>query len=134
MLPAAALRILGLSAPFAAAAAVYYLFRFLDRKASGAAKKTFAAWIKGERYAEIDLAAVVIRSFDTLYGAPPTRPCCIGAPAASICFANSGDKPESLPTLNSRAASGERDLISGRPHGVVHTPTAGRSAWPRMCT
>jgi hypothetical protein len=70
LLFANAAQYIGLRAPFAAALLVYCLFKFLDRKASGAAKEAITAWIKGERYKQIDLKAAVVEGFDNLYGTP----------------------------------------------------------------
>ncbi len=66
----ALIKILGLSAPLAAALVIYGLFRFLDRKASSAANRAIVAWMKGEKYRRLDLETVVINSFDHLYGKP----------------------------------------------------------------
>src|SRR3954470_5135597 len=44
------LYILGLTAPFAYASAVYGLFAFLERNASPAARRTLSDWIKGNPY------------------------------------------------------------------------------------
>jgi hypothetical protein len=61
-------KILGISAPLSAAIAVYFIFKFLDKKASGAATRTIAAWIGGSKYEDIDLKLAVIHSFESLYG------------------------------------------------------------------
>jgi hypothetical protein len=61
-------KILGISAPLSAATAVYFIFKFLDKKASGAATRAIAAWIVGSKYEEIDLKIAIIRSFESLYG------------------------------------------------------------------
>jgi hypothetical protein len=66
-------QLLGLSGPFAAAAAIYILFNFLDKKASDAAKQAIAAWIQGENYKRPDLRMAVISGFDHLYGTPLLR-------------------------------------------------------------
>lgn len=68
------LRLLGLGAPFVVAGAIYSLFRFLDNKASKAAKQAVASWIKGEKYKQLDLTAAIAGSFDNLYDAPLFRP------------------------------------------------------------
>jgi hypothetical protein len=60
----------GLSAPFAAAAPIYALFKFIDKKASDKANEAVTAWIKGEHYKHLDLKAAVIEGFDNLYGTP----------------------------------------------------------------
>jgi hypothetical protein len=59
---------LGLGAPFAAAAAMYLLFLFLDKKASSEATTAVAAWIQNEKYKRLDLTSAVVSSFDALYG------------------------------------------------------------------
>jgi hypothetical protein len=66
-------QLMGFGAWLGAAVSVYFLFRFLDRKASAAATRTIAAWMKGESYRRLDLTATVISSFDLLYGTPLLR-------------------------------------------------------------
>jgi hypothetical protein len=66
-------QLLGFGAPIAAALAIYALFKFLDKKASGAAKEAISAWMKGEEYKQLDLGAAVIGGFDHLYGTPLLR-------------------------------------------------------------
>jgi len=61
---------LHLTAPLVAASPIYGLFKFLDRKASQAANRAVTAWIKGERYKQIDLKRAVVEGFDHLYGTP----------------------------------------------------------------
>ena len=60
--------LLGLSAPFAAAAGVYGLFNFLDKRASDAANKAIVGWIGGKDYKRLDLGSAVISAFNHLYG------------------------------------------------------------------
>jgi len=60
----------GLGAPFVAAALMYTLFKFLDKKASGPANRAITAWIKGDRYKQLELKAAVVEGFDHLYGTP----------------------------------------------------------------
>jgi hypothetical protein len=66
-------KILGLGAPVAAAGAIYWLFSFLDKKASDEANQAVASWMKGESYRRIDLGKAVIGAFDNLYGTPLFR-------------------------------------------------------------
>src|SRR5215475_13724177 len=66
-------RYIGFGAPFVAASLIYALFKFLDKKASGAANRTITAWIKGEHYKQLDLKAAVIEGFDHLSGKPLFR-------------------------------------------------------------
>lgn len=61
-------RILGISASLSAAMAVYLIFKFLDKKASGAATRAIASWIAGSKYEEIDLKIAVTSAFTSLYG------------------------------------------------------------------
>jgi hypothetical protein len=61
-------QLLGLGGPFAAGAAIYALFNFLDKKASVAANQAIIAWMRGENYKQLDLATTVISAFDHLYG------------------------------------------------------------------
>jgi hypothetical protein len=64
-----ALRLLGLGAPFIYAAATYAIFHFLDRKASGQAKKTLGQWFT-RRYENSRVADAILEVFDRLYTAP----------------------------------------------------------------
>ena len=66
-------QLLGLGAPFAAGAAIYALFNFLDKKASVAANRAIVEWMQGENYKQLDLATAVISAFDHLYGTPLLR-------------------------------------------------------------
>jgi hypothetical protein len=43
------LKLLGFSTPFVYAAAVYGFFHYLDKKASGQAKKAISAWLQPKR-------------------------------------------------------------------------------------
>jgi hypothetical protein len=61
---------LGIGAAFTYAAATYGVFHFLDRSASGPAKRAFSQWISGERYQIPDFQAAVIGAFDHFYGSP----------------------------------------------------------------
>jgi hypothetical protein len=66
-------KLLGLGPPVVAAGAIYWLFSFLDRKASDEANQAVASWMKGERYNQIDLGKAVISAFDHIYGTPLFR-------------------------------------------------------------
>jgi hypothetical protein len=63
-------QLFGLGAPFLAAGLIYALFKFLDKKASGAANRVMTAWLKGERYKQLDLKHAIVDGFDHLYGVP----------------------------------------------------------------
>jgi hypothetical protein len=64
---------IGLGAPFTAAAGVYWLFHFLDKKAADAPRQAVASWIRGNSYKTIDLGDAFISSFDHLYSTPLFR-------------------------------------------------------------
>jgi hypothetical protein len=66
-------KLLGLGAPVAAAGAIYWLFSFLDKKASDEANNVLSSWMRGESYKKIDLGNAVLSAFDHLYSAPLFR-------------------------------------------------------------
>jgi hypothetical protein len=63
------LKLLGFTAPFAYAAAVYGLFLFLERNASPAARRTVSDWLKGETYTKEHVSNIAVYVFDRLYHA-----------------------------------------------------------------
>ena len=63
-------KLLGLTAPFAYAAAVYWLFSFLERNASLAARRTISDWLKGESYTKEHVSNIAVYVFDRLYTYP----------------------------------------------------------------
>jgi hypothetical protein len=71
---------LGFGAPLLYALAVYYFFRYLDKRASAKAKRAVASWCEGNRYQGGDAAAALTEIFDRLYTAPfgLARLCTIG--------------------------------------------------------
>jgi hypothetical protein len=64
------LQLVGLGLPYALSVGIYGIFLYLDKKASGAAKKALTGWLKNEPYARFDLQAALISAFDRIYGAP----------------------------------------------------------------
>lgn len=62
-------KLLGLGPPMIAAGAIYWLFSFLDKKASDELNQALTSWMKGANYNRIDLGEAVISAFDHLYGA-----------------------------------------------------------------
>jgi hypothetical protein len=65
-----ALKLLGLGTPFVYATATYGLFKFLDEKASGAAKKAISEWFKPLPYNKTAVGTAVVELFDRLYTSP----------------------------------------------------------------
>lgn len=65
-----AVALLKIGSPFLIASATYGFFAFLDRKASGAAKRAISNWIQGRGYEDIDVGNAIIGSFDNLYTSP----------------------------------------------------------------
>jgi len=65
-----ALELLGFSTPFIYAAATYGVLHYLDRKASGPAKRTISSWINSTYVDKEKGAAVALEIFDRIYTAP----------------------------------------------------------------
>jgi hypothetical protein len=65
-----ALKLLGFSTPFVYAAATYGLFLYLDKKASGQAKRAISGWLKPLDYDKAAVAAAMVEVFDRLYTRP----------------------------------------------------------------
>lgn len=64
------LKVLGFSTPFVYAAAVYGLFHYLDKKASGPAKQTISGWLQPKEYDKRAVANAMVEIFDHLYTRP----------------------------------------------------------------
>jgi hypothetical protein len=62
------LKLLGFTTPFVYAAAIFGLFNWLDKKASGAAKKAISDWIVRERPPTDNTPRWTIELFNWLYG------------------------------------------------------------------
>jgi hypothetical protein len=58
------LKLMGFTTPFVYAAAVYGLFHYLDKKASGAAKKAISGWLQPKEYDKAAVAAAMVEIFD----------------------------------------------------------------------
>lgn len=64
------LRLMELGRPFYYAAAVFFLFRYLDKKASWKANKAASQWIRSNDYTAADAKGVLVELFDRLYTSP----------------------------------------------------------------
>jgi hypothetical protein len=64
------LKLLGFSAPFVYAAAVYGFFHYLDQNASESAKKAISDWLQPREYHKTAVADALIEIFDRLYTRP----------------------------------------------------------------
>lgn len=67
---AEALKLLGFGTPCVYAAATYSFFHFLDKRASGAAKKALSGWIGSSAYDRTAAADAMVEMFDRLYTRP----------------------------------------------------------------
>jgi hypothetical protein len=65
-----ALKVLGLGTPFIYASATYGLFNYLDRRASGQAKKAISGWLQPKEYDKAGVADAMVEIFDRLYIRP----------------------------------------------------------------
>ena len=65
-----ALKLLGFTTPFIYAMTVYGVFHFLDRKASGQAKRAISGWFKPLSYDNAAVAAAMVEVFDRFYTQP----------------------------------------------------------------
>jgi hypothetical protein len=63
------LEALGFSTPFLYAAATYGFFHWLDKKASGAAKKAISGWLEPKQYDRTGIAAATLEMFNRIYTA-----------------------------------------------------------------
>jgi hypothetical protein len=64
------LKALGFTTPFIYAAATYGAFHYLDKKASGPAKRTISAWINSTYIDKQQSAAIAVEIFDRIYTVP----------------------------------------------------------------
>src|SRR5215471_17384317 len=64
----------GVGIPFLYAALTYWLFHWLDKRASGPAKRALSDWVKSSRYNHKQVASAMVESFDTIYTYPLLRP------------------------------------------------------------
>jgi hypothetical protein len=62
---------LGLAAEFTPAAAIYFIFLWLDRKSSDEAREALSMWTRGEGRMELQAPAVAL--FDRIYSYPLLR-------------------------------------------------------------
>jgi hypothetical protein len=65
-----ALKVLGFTTPFVYAAATYGFFHWLDKKASGAAKKAVSEWVRTREYDKVAVAKATLEIFDRVYTRP----------------------------------------------------------------
>src|SRR5437899_236356 len=61
---------LGVATPFIYAAATYGLFSWLDKKASGQAKRAITSWFKPVQIDRERVSATVVEIFDRFYTTP----------------------------------------------------------------
>jgi hypothetical protein len=64
------LKALGFTTPFIYAAAMYGFFHWLDKKASGPAKKAISGWLEPAEHDKAAVAAAVLQVFDKIYTEP----------------------------------------------------------------
>jgi hypothetical protein len=64
------LKLMGLTTPFVYAAAAYGFFHYLDKKASGPAKKAISGWLQPKEYDKTAVANAMVELFDRLYTTP----------------------------------------------------------------
>ncbi len=64
------LKLLGFTTPFIYAAATYGFFHWLDKKASGPAKRAISGWLEPKEYDRAAIAAAVLELFDRVYTRP----------------------------------------------------------------
>src|SRR5258708_4525759 len=64
------LKLFGFATPFIYAAATYGFFRWLDKKASGPAKKALSGWLVPKQYDRAALRGAVLELFDRVYTQP----------------------------------------------------------------
>lgn len=65
-----AIAFLGLGAPFVYAALTYFVFRYVDNKASAQAKNAISSWLNSTHIDKRQSAAVALEIFDRLYTSP----------------------------------------------------------------
>jgi hypothetical protein len=64
------MQLLGFTKPFVYAAATYGFFHWLDKKASGPAKKAISGWLEPKEYDKTAVPAAIIELFDRVYTHP----------------------------------------------------------------
>lgn len=64
------LKLLGFTTPFIYAAATYGFFHWLDKKASGPAKKAISGWLEPKDYDKLGVQAAILEMFDRVYTKP----------------------------------------------------------------
>lgn len=64
------LKALGLTTPFIYAAATYGFFHWLDKKASGPAKRAISGWLEPKEYDKAAVAVAIVELFDRVYTKP----------------------------------------------------------------
>jgi hypothetical protein len=64
------LKLLGVTTPFIYASAAYVFFHWLDRKASGPAKRAISGWLEPREYDKAAVAAAIVELFDRVYTRP----------------------------------------------------------------
>ena len=62
--------VLGLSTPFLYAAFTYWLFHWLDKKASAKAKRAFSKWLEPKAYRKEAMSLAILETFDHIYTRP----------------------------------------------------------------
>jgi hypothetical protein len=67
------LKALGFTTPFIYAAATYGFFHWLDKKASGPAKRAISGWLEPREYDRAAVAAAIVELFDRVYTRPLLR-------------------------------------------------------------
>jgi hypothetical protein len=64
------LALLQVGTPLYYAVLVFWIFGFLDRRASSKANKAISDWLRTERYVQADVAAALVEVFDRIYTSP----------------------------------------------------------------
>jgi hypothetical protein len=64
------LRFLGFTTPLIYGAATYQFFHYLDKNASGPAKKAIAGWLQPKEYDRVAVANAIVEIFDRIYTRP----------------------------------------------------------------
>ena len=68
------LGLLGLGTPFPFALATYWFFRWIDKKASGPAKRNINKWLAPKDYDKPVLSIAILEAFDRAYSRPLLHP------------------------------------------------------------
>jgi hypothetical protein len=64
------LRSLGFGIPLLYAGAIFWLFHYLDKRASGPAKTVIRNWLKSAHYCNAGVSQMILELFDRIYGHP----------------------------------------------------------------